>query len=272
MANLKEVQDYCLSEYKKIRHELRIFHGGIHEWFAKHPSLVEITPPLIHSIKGRLKDPQHLSSKIERKLLNTGPDWDEAAVFRSLTDLAGVRVLLLHQKQFAGVHEAITAKVSGGDWVLEENPKAYSWDPDSVTFFKSLGIESQLKDSHYTSVHYVVRPKPGSPLVCEIQVRTLFEEIWGEVDHTLNYPEPTSNVACREQLRVLAKVVGAGSRLVDSIFLSAEDTYAVHAPKSDKADVQIAFENLGNQVPEPPAVLPPAEPLAEGPPEMPEVS
>lgn len=272
MASLKEVQDYCLSEYKKISHELKIFHSGVHGWFAGHPLLVDVTPPLIHSIKGRLKDPQHLFSKIERKLSGTGTDWNEATVFRSLTDLAGVRVLLLHQKQFAGVHEAVMNKVTDGDWILEENPKAYSWDPDSVTFFKSLGLESHLKASHYTSVHYVIRPKVGSPLVCEIQVRTLFEEIWGEVDHILNYPDPTSNVACREQLRVLAKVVGAGSRLVDSIFLSAEETVVPTAPEVDKAEVVVAIDNSGHHTPEPPAALPPAEPLAEGPPETPEVS
>jgi len=55
-----------------------------------------------------------------------------------------------------------------------------------------------------------------------VQVRTLFEEIWGEVDHALNYPTPTETISCREQLKVLAKLVGAGSRLVDSIFKAAE--------------------------------------------------
>lgn len=84
-----------------------------------------------------------------------------------------------------------------------------------------MGLEVHVKDSFYTSVHYLVRPRPDSPHCCEIQVRTLFEEIWGEVDHTLNYPTPTDNIACREQLRVLTKVVGAGSRLVDSIFRTA---------------------------------------------------
>lgn len=271
MANLKEVQDHCLAEYKKISHELKIFHGGVQGWFAGHPSLVDVSPPLIHSIKGRLKDPQHLAAKIERKLSGPATDWNETTVFRSLTDLAGVRVLLLHQKQFAGVHEAVMSKVTSGDWILEENPKAYSWDPDSVDFFQSLGLESHLKASHYTSVHYVIRPKPDSPLVCEVQVRTLFEEIWGEVDHILNYPDPTSNIACREQLRVLAKVVGAGSRLVDSIFLTAEEKLLLPLPEADNAEIEVPVDSSDLLEPEPPAELPPAAPLAEGPPETPEV-
>lgn len=52
---------------------------------------------------------------------------------------------------------------------------------------------------------------------CEIQVRTLFEEIWGEIDHSINYPHPTQSVACKEQLRVLAKFISTGTRLADSI-------------------------------------------------------
>nr|WP_176561568.1 MULTISPECIES: hypothetical protein [Pseudomonas syringae group] len=113
-------------------------------------------------------------------------------------------------------------KKTKNDWHLVEPPKAYTWDPESAEFFKKLDINTELKESHYTSLHYVIRPKAESDVVCEIQVRTLFEEIWGEVDHSLNYPSPTDNVACSEQLRVLAKVVGAGSRLVDSIFRTAQ--------------------------------------------------
>ena len=64
----------------------------------------------------------------------------------------------------------------------------------------------------------MVRPRPESEVACEIQVRTLFEEIWGEIDHQVNYPKPTEILACREQLRVLARLVGAGSRLADAIY------------------------------------------------------
>ena len=44
-------------------------------------------------------------------------------------------------------------------------------------------------------------------ICCEIQVRTLFEEIWGEIDHTINYPHSTESIACKEQLKVLTKLI-----------------------------------------------------------------
>ncbi len=78
----------------------------------------------------------------------------------------------------------------------------------------------------YTSVHYLVKQHVGSQICCEIQVRTLFEEIWGEVDHAINYPEKTDKEVCRDQILVLAKLIGAGSRLVDSIFNSYEKVVA----------------------------------------------
>lgn len=37
------------------------------------------------------------------------------------------------------------------------------------------------------SVHYLIRDKE-SGLCIEVQVRTLFEEAWSEIDHKLRYP------------------------------------------------------------------------------------
>lgn len=110
------------------------------------------------------------------------------------------------------------SRIKRGEWTLAEPPKAYTWDPEARKYFETLGYEVTSKDSLYTSVHYLVKKHPESPECCEIQIRTLFEEIWGEVDHEINYPTKTENASCRDQIMVLAKLIGAGSRLVDSIF------------------------------------------------------
>jgi GTP pyrophosphokinase len=60
--------------------------------------------------------------------------------------------------------------------------------------------------------------------LCELQVRTLAEEVWGEISHAIDYPHETDSVACKEQLKVLARLVSGCSRLVDSIVAS----YAEH--------------------------------------------
>jgi len=215
-----------LAAFDDIEHDLTIFMDGIRKWFDEHRRLRSQHTSIVHSVKSRLKNRDHLKDKIVRKWDSESPI-SPTNVFERINDLAGVRVLHLYQDQFPNIHTEVLDKINRQkDWTLVEPPKAYTWDPESKQFFEGLGINVEIKESYYTSVHYVVRPRLDSPLCCEIQVRTLFEEIWGEVDHTLNYPTKSENLACREQLKVLAKLVGAGSRLVDSIFRSDKSSDA----------------------------------------------
>ena len=194
-----------------------LFRENVVLFFQTHPKLGGGDFPLVHSVKSRLKDYDHLRKKLRRKIAD-GRTIDKENVFQKITDIAGVRVLHLYQQQLSSIHRVITEHINAGEWVLEEQPKAYSWDPEASDYFQSLGLNVQIKESYYTSVHYLVRPRIDAPVCCEIQVRTLFEEIWGEIDHAINYPEETESVALREQLRVLAKLVGTGTRLADAIF------------------------------------------------------
>jgi putative GTP pyrophosphokinase len=212
----------AIDAYLDKKFDYEQFLTGVLTFFQKHPQLNKGPLPIIHSIKSRHKDLDHLEEKIIRKQKN-GVDINKDNVFTEITDLIGVRVLHLHQEQFTSIHKAICQKVDSGDWIFKEAPKAYTWDPESTLFYKDLNIETQVRDSYYTSIHYVVKPNTHNPISCEIQVRTLFEEIWGEIDHSMNYPNPTQSIACKEQLRVLSKLVSTGTRLADSIFRSATD-------------------------------------------------
>ncbi|MCX2561770.1 hypothetical protein OQ252_10230 [Acetobacter farinalis] len=196
--------------------DVEIFMKNVHEYFLTHPSVRVHGKSVIHSMKRRMKDLSHLRDKIDRKSTPKRiitPD----NVFEQITDLAGVRILLLFQDDFTIIDRSIRQKISSGDWELAEKAKAFTWDPEASEFFKKFEVEVNQRDTSYTSVHYLIKPRKDAPVCCELQVRTLFEEIWGEIDHKINYPHPTESVSCREQLRVLSKIVGAGSRLVDSI-------------------------------------------------------
>lgn len=211
--------------YRSQIHLFEQFKNAVVDSFRLEPSLNKIGNPTIHSIKARLKDPDHLCEKIKRKISKNDQDpINEESFFQQITDLSGVRILHLYQDQFPEIHNFIDKKVKDGDWHLAERPKAYSWDPEARSFFESYGLTVELKESHYTSIHYLIKPKTNSNVCCEVQVRTLFEEIWGEIDHTLNYPVPTESKSCKEQLRVLSKLVSTGTRLADSIFRTHEDS------------------------------------------------
>lgn len=206
-----------LSAYGEDKeHVLKNFMNNVVGTIGEHPRLTIGGRKVVHSYKSRMKDRDHLRAKIARKN-GEGRSITSDNLFQEVTDLAGVRILHLFQEDFRYIHEVICGTVDEGDWFFAEPPKVYTWDPEAVAFFREFGLEATPKPSSYTSVHYLVRPREDSPLCCEIQVRTLFEEIWGEVDHQINYPVATKNAACREQLMVLSKIVGAGSRLLDSI-------------------------------------------------------
>ena len=216
--------DDLIQLYHGQKHLFEQFRNAVVDCFKLEPSLNKATNPIIHTIKSRLKDPDHLRDKLRRKSLN--PDGEAITlnnVFSRITDLAGIRILHLHQDQFPKIHSFINEKVKCTDWVLAEKPTAYSWDPEAAEFFKSFDLEVKIKESYYTSIHYLVKPRIKADVCCEIQVRTLFEEIWGEIDHVINYPEPTELKTCKEQLRVLAKLVSTGTRLADSIFRAHYD-------------------------------------------------
>ena len=183
----------------------------------------------IHSVKWRIKDPDHLRDKLIRKMQRAKEegvefDIDKENFFEKITDLGGLRVLHTHTRQMKEIHKALLEIFDEHKYKLAEAPFARTWDTESAEYFKALGIETQNSFPNlYTSVHYVIESNRRTMYTAEIQVRTLAEEVWGEVDHLINYPVPTDSVACSEQLKVLARVALTCSRLVDSIMRSLED-------------------------------------------------
>lgn len=179
---------------------------------------------LIHSHKYRAKDPSHLKDKLYRRLKDLEKkhkkfDVDKDNLFLKIEDLAGVRLLHLHTNQMEQIHPLIK------DMLREHNykslkPIAYTWDIEYEKFFNKIGISTVKRDTLYTSVHYIVEPNRKTKMRCELQVRTLMEEVWGEVSHTINYPHETNSIACKEQLKSLARFTSGCTRLVDSIFKS----------------------------------------------------
>ena len=107
---------------------------------------------------------------------------------------------------------------------------AYTWDFENEKYFKGMGFTTERDETLYTSVHYYIQASRKTRMRCELQVRTLAEEVWGEVSHTINYPYKTASLECREQLKVLARIASGNTRLVDSIFAS----FAEHEKRSQQ--------------------------------------
>jgi putative GTP pyrophosphokinase len=226
---------------KQIDNAVKYFRKNLHNFEPIARNLYNdiLTKPelkkLIHSAKYRIKKPDHLQDKLfrltqEAKEKKEAFDITKENLFTKVNDLAGVRLIHLHTKQMAKIHPLLLDVFDENRYTLDGDPTAFTWDDEYAEFFKSIKIRIEKKDSMYTSVHYILKPNRRTEMRCELQVRTLAEEIWGEVSHTINYPHEVDSVACTEQLKVLARVASGCTRLVDSIFAAHKD-YLAHQKK-----------------------------------------
>lgn len=228
-AEDEQLVDALVGHYKEHIPLIRGFLGSFDSHFLE--TIREGGPlsELVHSRKFRMKDPEHLRGKLLRKLDDARAeekafDISKDNLFLRINDLGGYRVLHLHTRQVARIHEVMMEVIERANFDLFETPFAHIWDEEARAFFDGIGIRAEVNPRLYSSVHYVIRARsPKHAVTCEIQVRTLADEIWGEIDHRINYPEAHPSVACREQIRVLARVASSCSRLVDSIMVSHDE-------------------------------------------------
>ena len=224
-VGLKQMQliDDLVSHFIKSKAQFSVLIDSLSSNIEHSESLKK----LIHSFKSRIKDPEHLKDKLIRKSKDTIENnlqftYSKENLFLKINDLAGFRILHLHTKQFEKIDIELKKIFKEQQWKIVEGPNARTWDDESRSYFESIGVETSANPNMYTSVHYIISPNTSSAITCEIQVRTLMEEVWGEVDHTINYPHKSESISCREQIKTLARVTSSCSRLVDSIFTTHE--------------------------------------------------
>lgn len=93
-----------------------------------------------------------------------------------------------------------------------ENPKANirAGDDDKLQEkFKEHNLEIVNHPFGYRSLHYLIKSKPDKQeVVAEIQVRTIFEEGWSEIDHRIRYPYDTDNPILKYYLVLFNRLAG----------------------------------------------------------------
>jgi putative GTP pyrophosphokinase len=177
----------------------------------------------VHSLKYRVKDPEHLLEKIVRKKLEDGSLDIRPENYRDkITDLIGVRALHLFKKDWIPIHEFIT-----DTWELKEAPTANirKGDSDELTKqFTDFGCVMKEHPFGYRSVHYLVESQPSKlRVVAEVQVRTIFEEGWSEIDHRMRYPYNLNNVILSAFLSLFNRLSGSADEMGSFINLLKDE-------------------------------------------------
>ena len=199
---LKKIyEDYCacLPGLEKLRTEIL---STINEGMARE----------VHSIRCRVKQPDHLIAKIVRGAYRNPAKYMIINVDnykKMVTDLIGVRIIILDRRDWKAVHDALLRlyrdiperymrrpvdMVTNYDryykevmrersgpmcGYLAERPAVYIASEEDRKLYNVPNMRIDNSKTHYRSVHYIVRYRE---VYFEIQMRSLFEEGWLEFD------------------------------------------------------------------------------------------
>lgn len=198
----------------------------------------------VHSIRCRIKKPDHVIGKIIRSVYRNPLKYKRISVenyYKLITDLIGVRIIILDKRDWRSVHQNLIEVfrnlperyaqrpdelIKYFDWYFEEvnsrpsglicgyhaeQPVAYITSEDDRKTYADDYLRVDNSKAHYRSVHYIIRYKT---VYFEIQMRTLFEEGWLEFDHRMKYPNDQNNKKKQEFISILSNLAIAADRLI----------------------------------------------------------
>ena len=193
--------------------------------------LLNIEEAGIHSYRTRIKDPEHLIVKIIRKKQENFKKYknlNQTNYEKFLTDLIGIRCFILFKEDWRRFHNYIEKRIDdnpdkyvkdslrdfdedSGDIYMAEAPKAHIRAGDSIDIYEGILRPDAVKSGKiYRSVHYIVKYQG---VYIEIQVRTLFEEGWGEVDHFMVYPYYQDDKLFQQYTGLLNRLTGLADEM-----------------------------------------------------------
>lgn len=172
--------------------------------------------PGVHSVRWRVKDASHLISKIIRKHEERNEKYkgiDGGSYKFIVQDLVGLRALHLYKSSMLSIDEEIKKTLN-----ISEGPTAYIRQGDSVGAIEEKGFIVREHADAYRSVHYIVKCKPfKEEIFSELQVRTIFEEGWAEIDHDIRYPDYNDNALVRQFLGIFNRLCGGADEMGDFV-------------------------------------------------------
>ncbi len=191
--------------------------------------------PKVHSVKTRLKDAKHLIEKVIRKTPERRSKYGDNFKFtvdnykNEITDLLGIRVIHIFKEDWEEIHEFITNM-----WDVMEIV-ANIREGDNTKEFEAKNIEVCSRLSGYRSVHYLIESYPtNKKLIAEVQVRTIFEEGYGEIDHQLRYSHNDIPEILGQNLMLLNRIAGSSDEMASLINMMSKSFKEVEIEFEDK--------------------------------------
>ena len=201
-----------------------------------------------YAIKTRVKEEDKLLEKVDRKRTR---DKKSDYTLSSITDVIGLRLVSLFREDMIQLFRRLVELISHSN-DSKPNPfqkssfeeviiySPYEHDPLAVSIKllantvlpNTVEIKSEVSTEGYSSIHLVARASTGLQVSgeyihvpIEIQIRTVFEDAWGEIDHKFRYSEAEGKsktelnnpMRISENLKILKKFSDSCSLYADEI-------------------------------------------------------
>lgn len=184
----------------------------------------------LHSYRSRVKEPEHLVEKIIRRRIENYLKYrelDRHNYLQFVTDVIGFRGLLLYRENWVIFHKYLISHFENRpEWYVSDPLRDYAPDRDRYMaeapkvhmrsgdfgdiYSDWISSDNIYDQKYYRSVHYILKYR-GAYL--EVQVRTLFEEGWGEIDHHILYPYKKKDPMLTEFSELLNRLAGMGDEM-----------------------------------------------------------
>lgn len=224
--SLEELNDIA-EDFKNQKHDK--YEDIMKDFIKEYLENTEVAK--IHSYRARVKDPIHLAVKVIRRKQENYKKYEKlnkSNYEKFVTDLIGIRCFVLFKADWENFHTFILENFENNvecyvkDCIsdfdedrthvyLAEKPKVHIRNGDARDIYeKFLPPDCVIDDKIYRSVHYIIKYQG---VYLEIQVRTLFEEGWGEVDHAILYPYYQKDPIFKEYTELLNRLSGLADEM-----------------------------------------------------------
>lgn len=213
---LKDISRSALeARYKKI---LPLYESYLEDAHARLLALLEASC-IRFTLKRRMKSFDSAFDKILRKAKELGPPKGECKKDETspggeavvlITDFMGIRVICPFVEDIVKVEDLIRRSFE----VVERERKGEEYSPREFGY-ESIHLIIKIADK--TEIEHIVQEE----LLCEIQLRTILQEAWAEVEHELLYKAEFTPFD--EPIRRRLAAVNANLSLVDTIFQEIRD-------------------------------------------------
>jgi putative GTP pyrophosphokinase len=178
------------------------------EHWALAPRLSRLpSPSPVQRTHTRIKRPESVVDKILRHP-SLFPDGLAIESVKRMNDAVGGRVVVYFLANLPFIDKSLRS--SDDLEVSSSTPPVAYLTQELVQRLGLTDIKRGHKDSGYASIHYVVRLRNSAVQAedrpwFELQVRTLAEDVWGEIEHILGYkPNKKTSFAVRKQFQIIS--------------------------------------------------------------------